>query len=117
MSRRSEDTIHLTHVRRKSPLIKITSADESPPLSPDPSIQAVSKEGSTPCKNLPDRKVPDSSNCLMLYNKYGELIDVEKELQPVGADEVTVTQAMRLINRVYYNEVSGFRSLHVKTKL
>lgn len=42
----------------------------------------------------------------MVYNEYGELVTMEQQSKPVVAEELTVTQALRLVYKNYHREVS-----------
>lgn len=42
----------------------------------------------------------------MVYNEYGELVTIEQLSRPLVAEELTVTQALRLVYKTYHAEVS-----------
>lgn len=41
----------------------------------------------------------------MVYNEYGELVTIEQMAKPIVAKELTVTQALRLVYKMYHAEV------------
>jgi len=49
----------------------------------------------------------DNPASWMVYNEYGELVTLEQKSKPVLAEELTVTQALRLIYKNFHGEVSS----------
>lgn len=103
-----------SHSRVSSPLFFTTNSDDNslpspatmPPLVESSAEHVVGKP-SHPQKSADEQQGP--SKRWMLYNEYGELVDVEKELQPVDSSNITVLQALRLIRKTCHHEVSCLR--------
>ena len=42
----------------------------------------------------------------LVYNEYGELVDIEKIKRPHSSADLSVTETLRLIRKAYHHEVS-----------
>lgn len=115
--------------RSPSPLIMVTtSGDRSPPASAaatpstnssyTPQIstrKSVSPEPPTSNHRGRSSRSPSQQTNMekqnnfenrLIYNQYGELVDLDKELKPVDSENVTPIQALRLIRNACHHEVS-----------
>jgi hypothetical protein len=45
----------------------------------------------------------------LVYNEYGELVDIEKIKRPHSSADLSVTETLRLIRKAYHHEVSHLR--------
>lgn len=87
-----------------SPNMAQVSGSPSPPPAKPAKVEKIRSISRTP----PGRDVANPA-LWMVYNEYGELVTLEeKDKQPI-AEELTVTQALRLVYKVYHTEVGNTR--------
>jgi len=110
--------IHQETKRASSPrpIITVTNADHlpalpnmaghgSPPVVPETvqKVRSVSRKKSGKYTVVAGEENPA---LWMVYNEYGELVTLEQKSKPLVAEELTITQALRLVYKTYHAEVS-----------
>lgn len=90
----------------------MAQANGSPP-SPPPEkvvepvkvtkIRSTSRKSSSKDTNRSSGE--ENPTSWMVYNEYGELVTLEQRAKPVIAEDLTVTQALRLVYKTYHAEV------------
>jgi hypothetical protein len=103
-------------IMKPSPLGMVSNTFDTPDepvagLPPRKAPRKAPKEGSRRHLSVSDNSGTSSSfeppKVVLVYNDYGELVDVEKLKQPVNSAELTVTETMRLIYKAYHYKVSN----------
>lgn len=86
----------------------VTNTVDSPGVPESSNSTHTAPLRSTSHRAKKKKASPSNNGPTLVYNEYGELVDIEKIKRPPNSADLSVTETLRLIRKAYHHEVSCF---------